>query len=223
MSQSPPPIPAAAPIPPSDPTPQWAIELPVTPEATACPRCRVPGILASAPTAGVGGTTRDVAKVTCPGCAWEGTLLVFHPMTLAASTPEMVGVDDAACAMHPHWRAIGTCVGSGDYVCELCRIEVAGKTYSAGYLSAAGASLLPKNYKNLLRRPDREFWLAALVSMSVCFGMMGVGFLVVCIVYIFEIRRACSKDPLLDRVAFKHGPLIAIAIGALIVLLMFAA
>ena len=86
------------------------------------------------------------------------------------------------------------CSGSGDYVCELCRIDVDGKIYSAGYLSASGRDMLPNKYKPYIRRPDREFALAAFIAFPLGFCSLMISELIVCIVYIAETRRVCRRD-----------------------------
>lgn len=120
--------------------------------------------------------------------------------------------------MHPQWRAVGTCAGSGDYVCDLCKIDLDDKTYSAGYLSGAGNELLMKKYKNLVRRADREFALAAIISLPFCTGF---SLFIVSVIYYFEMKRISKDGPVAERLVRKNSPSILLGLGLLAVLAFF--
>jgi len=87
---------------------------------------------------------------TCPDCGVEHRVNVF-PAALreAPSTQtEAAAEGDATCFDHPSSRAVGTCAQCGRFVCQLCVVDLAGKSYcpsctAAGLSKASGRNLAP--------------------------------------------------------------------------------
>ena len=109
---------------------------PVEPVLIRCPRCR---------------TKIDVATITtsaaaqCPVCQGTFEAIRFDPQRRAFAPPGMIDGGLAAaqpCSIHPGNAAVANCERCGSFICELCRIEVDGRTLCPGCferLSSEGA------------------------------------------------------------------------------------
>lgn len=108
-----------------------------------CPRCDVQLEIAS-------GT-----YARCPECQQLLHAQRFNPPPKVDQAARPAMPDDAVCVHHPGKQAVHVCAGSGDYICQLCSVEIEGETYSAQYLEAGGQKLLSEAFDRTLPRPDR--------------------------------------------------------------------
>lgn len=125
----------------------------------ACPRCAQRG----------GVQFPDAYRpdeFVCGLCGARGQHFAFDPVR-AVERAETALPDEAACAHHPHKRAVAICAGSGDFVCALCRVEMDGRAYSIPYLESGGQPIANAAFEPTLRRPDRP---------AVFFVIMGLVF-----------------------------------------------
>ena len=60
--------------------------------------------------------------------------------------------------------ATAVCAGTGDYICNLCAVELNGKTYSAEYLNHGGKDHVAKAFDRVLERPDGRIYLYLILN-----------------------------------------------------------
>ena len=138
------------------------------------------------------GTTleKPAETVTSCACGWRGAVYVFHPLPPEISVAEHALSDDAVCSNHPNKKAVAICAGTGDYICDLCRVDLRGETYSVQYLDGGGQEKAKEVFANSLARPDRMVFSCIALSIVTFWG--GVVLIPIALFYyprIFKMRR----------------------------------
>ena len=158
----------------------------------ACPVCRA--TLAPA----------DAGPTRCPNCRWKGEAYGFSPKALTAERAEAALPEDAVCLHHPSKRATAVCVGTGDYICSLCSVEIDGQTYSAEYLNAGGNQTAKKAFDRKLPRPDSYIYLYLLLLFVPYVNVLMIPFAFVwiphAVVLYVRALRLRKENPLFARV-----------------------
>ena len=87
---------------------------------------------------------RSSESSTCPDCGTEHQVKIF-PAALRLAPPtvsESAEEGEATCFDHPSSRAVTSCAQCGRFVCQLCVVDLIGKSYCPSCL-AAGLSKAP--------------------------------------------------------------------------------
>ncbi len=158
----------------------------------------------------------------CRDCGWTGRGWFFQPVAVDSRAANDASAEDNECAHHPGKQAVAVCAGTGDYICELCKIEVDGESYSAAYLSGPGREVAAKSFERYFPRPDR----AALVFLGLCIvPYVNVLFPVWIIMGFINLSRAIrlrGQDPLYARIVGRGRIIVVgvvfVLVGALIVI-----
>lgn len=175
-----------------------------------CPNCR--GVL-EAPV--------DTAHVRCAICNWVGEVYLFAPAEPVLEAPVEAMPEEATCAHHPGKRAVDVCAGTGDYICSLCAIEIAGRVYSAEYINRAGADLIGQHLQRTLPRPDRMVSLVVLLMLVPCFWWVAWALVIWAAVLYVRMIRQYRTDALYQRV-IGMGSLIAAPIVLIVASIIYA-
>ena len=146
-----------------------------------------------------------------------------------ASAGELAGEDDGRCAHHPTKKAATVCAGTGDYICELCRIDLGGESYSVQYLDGGGREVVERRLTRTLPRPERQVMLCLLASLSCIATFLAPVFCVYGWVQVVRLFRLQRESPLYREVAPRGAGVVAVlamlgvtAIAALIVVSLAA-
>ncbi len=174
-----------------------------------CPRC-------DTKQAAPGGSTR------CVKCSWRGEVHLFRPLHLLVHEGDAALPEDAQCVNHPRKRAVDVCAGTGDFICDLCRVEVNGQTYSATYVDRGGQVDLAKAFDRKLDRPDRAAALTlVLMVFPIWWAFAGILAVVMMMYALHKTRQAYRlrrEDPVYARLV-SRGALHLLYVLA--ILLMF--
>ena len=128
-------------IDPGEPTPEPVVAAPG--RWWKCPKC-----------ASVHANVPD-GDVVCGDCRWRGNVRVFEPLSVEIQEAKAALPDNAVCIHHPSKLATAVCLGTGDFICDLCRVDLKGQAYSVQYLEAGGKEKMEETYRTKLPRPDR--------------------------------------------------------------------
>ena len=141
----------------------------------------------------------------CPKCRWTGEAHILKALREKAEPARDALSDQAVCAFHPTKQATTICEGTGDYICSLCAVEVAGKVYSAQYLGKAGKDTLDKTYARYLDRPDKQITIYLALSI---FLLLPAPVLIPMAIYkFFAAIKLRKSDPMFNK-AFSRVDLI---------------
>ncbi len=127
---------------------------PPKPPQVRCPRRKCTGFFSD-----------QTNPARCDTCGKQSNIFTFTPVPMLRLPLRPAGEGDAACAYHPQRKAQTICVATGNYICPLCTVEIAGKAFSAQYLgSPAGEAFSETSNARRLPRPDSMIvnWLVSL-------------------------------------------------------------
>lgn len=193
---------------------------PVTTPRVACPRRKCTGFLGGEANAGV-----------CDNCGKTSKFFSFLPVPELRLPLLPAGDGDAACAHHPQRKAQTICMATGDYICPLCTVEIAGKPFSAQYLgSAAGQALAENSTARRLPRPDSLIvtWLVSMVVPPVCYiAWYATIFMAPLSVFLYFKTRRLRRENALAREVIGRGrmlliPIILTIVGCLVMFFIAA-
>jgi hypothetical protein len=141
----------------------------------------------------------------CGNCGWRGHVYTCVPREQdeSAGTPAMPG--EAVCANHPDKAAVAVCAGSGDYICPLCRVKVAGADYSVQYIDRVDGEARDKILPFTLSRPDRAPKLMTVFSMLM--PPFCPFFLIISIINVIKTRTLIQENALFRKVAGIGSPI----------------
>ncbi|MBX9653230.1 hypothetical protein K2Y11_06370 [bacterium] len=157
--------------------------------------------------------------VSC-ACGWRGSVYSFNPIPPEVNQAEVALSDDAVCSNHPSKKATAICAGTGDYICELCRVDLKGETYSIQYLDAGGQEKVMEAYSNTLPRPDRLVITLLFLSVITFYG--GIVLIPIALFYypgIFKLRR---NNPVFRRLV-SRGRALFVGFALALFLLVYLA
>jgi hypothetical protein len=136
-----------------------------------CPKCKS----ALAP------TTAPITEMTaCHGCrrpTWARTFPAFSATVPKEQASESAVLsDEATCLHHPQKKATAICAVTGHFVCQLCCIEVDGKTYSPAGLEKRLEKSEVETFSNTHTAYDQVVLTIGIVSTFVLpFILMPLG------------------------------------------------
>lgn len=170
-----------------------------------CPNCRAT-------------LEKPTDEVVSCSCGWRGSVYFFDPIPPEVSQAEVALTDDAVCSNHPNKKAVAICAGTGDYICDLCRVDLKGETYSIQYLDAGGQEKVKEAYANTLPRPDRLVITLLFLSVITFYG--GIVLIPIALFYyprIFKLRR---NNPTFRRLV-SRGRTMFVGFALALFLLMY--
>ncbi|MEX2673735.1 MAG: hypothetical protein WD294_16665 [Phycisphaeraceae bacterium] len=169
-----------------------------------CPRCETRlGVPSGRPT-------------YCRDCKMKLRAERFNPAPKQAEEAAPALPEEAACIHHPAKQAVNICAGSGDYICQLCSVDLNNAIYSAQYLEAGGKEQLSEAFDRTLPRPDR----AAIVYLlcSIVFWAAPVLIPLAFYNYYRMFRLRATSAVYREMVSTARVVLVTVAFGAIILL-----
>jgi len=134
--------------------------------------------------------------VSCD-CGWRGAVYFFDPLPPEVSQAEVALSEDAVCSNHPNKKAVTICAGTGDYICDLCRVDIKGETYSIQYLDGGGQAKAQEAFANSLPRPDRVALTCLLISLVIFYT--GIVLIPVALFYYSRTFKLRQTNPIYRR------------------------
>jgi len=143
---------------------------------------------------------RENEEIQCDACKWSGRALVFRPVNLRVAQGAAAMDDDAVCAHHPGKRAVAVCTGTGNFICDLCMVDVGGKPYSTQYLDSGGKAVADTMYDRHLPRPDQVVSTVLVLGIIIGCGMFGPLILLIGLLKLSEAKRLRASNALYARI-----------------------
>ncbi len=158
--------------------------------------------------------------VSCLNCRWTGKVQLFDPLPFDVKEASAALPDNATCAHHPTKLASAVCTGTGDFICELCRVDLQGEPYSVQFLEAGGKEKIEKAYRRTLPRPDRAATNYLILCLIPYLNFLAILWIPLGIFQYFRIFPLRRKDPLFRRLCSTRR-MALVGIGLLLFLAMW--
>lgn len=169
----------------------------------------------------------DHGRIACVGCGWRGEVYFYDPVPFSVEQAETALPEDATCINHPSKKAVDVCAGTGDYICSLCAVEIAGQTFSANYVNQHGQKALAKHFQRKMSRPDRVLRFLMVAGIILSCALVGPIFIIASPFLWWKMMKLRKTDQLYRQVisGFDLGltlvvVILAVALVALICGLM---